>query len=213
MTNPKHHPDESLLFDYGSGSLARCARLVVSGHLAVCATCRRAVADVEEVGGALLNTLPAAVLRPDALDLALARIERPPPRVTLAPTPRSDWIAAPPEALEAARTRRRWGAPGVWVAPITRGPGKSRSYLLGVAAGMSMPRHTHRGSEMVCVLTGAYRDGDTIHGPGDFACSDETVEHQPHITGDRECVCLVAAENALVPRDWVGRLFQPIVGI
>lgn len=213
MTAPNHHPDESLLLDFGFGSLAQCPRLVVSGHLSVCATCRRAVADVEEIGGALLNTVAPALMRPDALDLALARIERPAGRMAATPERRAGWIAAPPEAIEAARTRRRWGAPGVWVAPVARGPGKARSYLLGVAAGMSMPLHTHRGSEMVCVLAGSYRDGDTVHSPGDFACSDDAIEHQPQITGDRECVCLVATENALVPRNWVGRLFQPIVGI
>jgi putative transcriptional regulator len=78
---------------------------------------------------------------------------------------------------------------------------------------MSVPRHSHRGRELVCVLKGAYRDGETLHRPGDFACSDEAVDHRPQITTDGECVCLVAAEGPLVPRDWVGRLFQPIVGI
>jgi putative transcriptional regulator len=66
---------------------------------------------------------------------------------------------------------------------------------------------------MVCVLKGAYRDGDVLYGPGDFASNDETVEHQPRITADGECVCLISAEGALVPRDWVGRFFQPFVGI
>jgi putative transcriptional regulator len=99
------------------------------------------------------------------------------------------------------------------VARVTKGPGRARSYLLGVAAGMSVPRHTHRGSELVCVLKGAYLDGDGVHRPGDFACNDEAVDHRPVITGDGECVCLVAADEPLVPRDWVGRLFQPLVGI
>jgi putative transcriptional regulator len=66
---------------------------------------------------------------------------------------------------------------------------------------------------MVCVLKGAYRDGDVLHRPGDFACSDETVEHQPRITTEGECVCLIAAEGALIARDWMGRIFQPLVGI
>jgi putative transcriptional regulator len=209
---PQHHPGATLLVDYGTGALERNARLVVAGHLGVCESCRRAVAETEEVGGALLAVLPPARLQPDALAIALARIERPAP-VAIVPTSRSDWIAVPPEVIEAARTRRRWAAPGVWVAPVARGPGKARSYLLGIAAGMAVPRHTHRGAELICVLKGAYRDREAIHGPGDFACNDETVEHQPRTTADGECVCLVAAEGALVPRDWVGRLFQPLVGI
>ena len=209
---PQHHPAATLLVDYATGALDRNARLVVAGHLGVCESCRRGVAETEEAGGALLAALPPARLQPDSLAITLARIERP-PTVAIIAEPPSDWIAVPSEVIEAARDRRRWAAPGVWVAPVARGPGNARSYLLGIAAGMGVPRHTHRGAEMICVLKGAYRDGDALHGPGDFACNDETVEHQPRITADAECVCLVAAEGALVPRDWVGRLFQPLVGI
>ncbi|MDB5479596.1 MAG: anti-ECFsigma factor, ChrR [Caulobacteraceae bacterium] len=209
---PQHHPTETLLVDYGTGALDRNARLVVAGHLGVCESCRRVVAEIEELGGALLAALAPAPLQPDALDMALARIERPAP-VAITSTAPNDWIAVPWEVIEAARTRRRWAAPGVWVAPIARGPGKARGYLLGIAAGMGVPRHTHRGAEMICVLKGAYRDGDALHRPGDFAWNDETVEHQPRITSDGECVCLVAAGGPLVPRDWMGRIFQPLVGI
>jgi putative transcriptional regulator len=198
--------------DFGVGSLDRNVRLVVEGHLGACEDCRRAVAETEDVGGALLASLQPVEMRADALAMALGRIERPDPK-TFAPTAPVDWIAAPPEVIVAARTRKRWAAPGVWVAPVARGPGRSRSYLLGVAAGMGVPRHTHRGAEMICVLKGGYRDGEAIHGPGDFAWNDETVEHQPRITPDGECVCLIAAEGALVARDWVGRIFQPFVGI
>jgi len=208
----QHHPDAALLLDYGAGGLDRNARLVVDGHIGVCERCRRAVARTEEVGGALLAALPPAPMRADALAMALARIERPAPMAPT-PSPPAGWIAAPPEVIVAARTRRRWAAPGVWVAPIARGPGAARSYLLGIAAGMGVPRHTHRGAEMICVLKGTYRDGEAVHGPGDFAWNDETVEHQPRITADGECVCLIAAEGALVARDWVGRIFQPFVGI
>jgi putative transcriptional regulator len=210
---PQHHPAAFLLVEYAAGSLDRNARFVVAGHLGACEECSRIVAETEEVGGALLASLPPAPLQPDALALALARIERPAPEPVAAVSAPSEWITVPTEVIEAARLRRRWAAPGVWVAPIARGPGRSRSYLLGVAAGMGVPRHTHRGSEMVCVLKGAYRDGDTLHRPGDFACSDETVEHQPKITAEGECVCLVAAEGALIARDWMGRIFQPFVGI
>jgi putative transcriptional regulator len=209
---PQHHPAATLLVDYGTGALDRNARLVVAGHLGVCERCRRAVAETEEVGGALLAALRPISMHPDALALALARIERPTPAL-IVPSAPDDWISVPPEVLEAARTRRRWAAPGVWVAPVARGPGRARSYLLGIAAGMAVPRHTHRGAELICVLKGAYQDGDALHRPGDFACNDETVEHRPRITADGECVCLVAAEGALIPRDWVGRIFQPLVGI
>lgn len=211
--SPRHHPDEGLLLDFATGAMAPGPRLVVAAHLSACQACRAAVAGAEAVGGALLATLAPAAMRTDALALALARIERPDPVIPPAEPARSDWIEVPQEVLRAAAKRRRWAAPGVWVAPIGEGPGPARSYLLRVGAGMTMPRHTHRGPEMILVLKGAYADGEIRHQAGDFACNDESIEHQPRITADGECVCLVAAHGALVPRDWVGRLFQPIVGI
>ena len=211
--SPIHHPDESLLIDHATGALDIGARLVIGGHLGACPACRATVADIEAVGGALLSTLAPAAMDRDALSLALARIERPAPVEPPRPQGPSDWIAIPPEAMNAAAKRRRWAAPGVWVAPVSQGPGGARSYLLRVGAGMSVPRHTHRGAEMILVVKGAYSDGEVRHGPGDFAVNDESVDHQPRATSDGECVCLIATDEALVPRDWVGRLFQPFVGI
>jgi putative transcriptional regulator len=212
---PRHHPSEDLLVEFATGVLSLGARLVVTVHLGACSTCRVAVAEAEAIGGALLAALPPAPLQDHALALALAQIERPPPTppLPIALTFQKDWISVPREVLEAAEKRRRWAAPGVWVAKVGHGPGDARNYLLGVAAGMYVPRHTHRGREMVCVLQGAYRDGDALHAPGDFACNDETVEHRPQVTADGDCVCLIAADSRLVPRDWIGRIFQPLVSI
>ena len=209
---PSHHPDPDLLIDCAAGRLAAGQRLVISAHLGVCAACRPDVRMVEAVGGVLLDALVPVAMTPDATALALARIERPFAMAHVVPA-RADWIAAPQAALYAVRHRRRWAAPGVWVAPISRGPQHLRTYLLGIGAGISVPRHTHRGAEMMCVLKGAFHDGADVYGPGDFAYGDTAIEHKPMIPPDRDCVCLVAVEGALIPRDWVGRLFQPLVGI
>ncbi len=187
--------------------------MVLSSHLMACPACRDSIARFEAVGGALLSALPPATLHKDALALALARIERPVPPAPATTGPIAGWITTPADVVRAARDRRRWAAPGVWVASVTRGPGRASTYLLGVAAGMTVPRHTHRGAEMVCVLKGAYVDDDVRHAPGDFAFNDDSVDHRPGITAEGDCVCLVFTEAPLVPRDWVGRLFQPLVGI
>jgi len=211
--NPAHHPAPERLLEFASGSLEAGRRLVVASHLWACEACARQASLAEAVGGVLLDDLPPAELSSDALARALARIETPAPPPPFPPsaTP-ADWIMVPPEVSWAAR-RRRWAAPGVWVAPVARGPGGERSYLLRVGARMSVPRHTHRGTEMVCILKGAFVDRGFVYGPGDFVESDEEIDHRPTITGEGECVCLVAADHALVPRDWVGRLFQPLVRI
>lgn len=211
---PRYHPSEERLLEHATGTLGSGPRLVIAAHLRACPACSAEVRLIEAVGGVLLENLPLTTLRADALAQALARLERPQidtPAGMIVQQP--EWISVAPVVLDAARRRRRWAAPGVWVAPVTGVAGGARTNLLRVGPGMSIPRHTHRGSELICVLKGGYADGGAVHGPGDFAESDDSVEHTPVITTDGECVCLVFADGRLVPRDWVGRLFQPIVRI
>ena len=211
--SPTRHPSEDLLLDYARGALEPGRALVVAAHLGACPVCRAAARFAEAVGGALIEEAAPAELAPDALAKVLAQIDGPPPPPTRPRQP-GDWIKVPSEVLVAAERHRRWAAPGVWVANVTGSPRAGpRSYLLRVAAGMAVPRHTHKGKEFVCVLKGAFEDRGVIYGPGDFAESDEDVEHRPHVTRDGECVCLAAADSALVPRELIGRLFQPFVGI
>ena len=210
---PRHHPSCDRLLEFATGALTAHRRLVVGAHLQACATCAAEVAVNEAIGGALLSALPAAQMDDDALARALARIERPAPAPPTSPALAPDWDVVPPRAVEAARKRRRWAAPGVWVAPVHEGPFGHRTYLLGMGPGIAVPRHTHRGSEMVCVLKGEFEDFGVIYRPGDFCESGETVVHRPRVTDMGECVCLIAADAALVARDWVGWIFQPFIRI
>lgn len=214
----RHHPSDALLVDHAAGSLGPARAMVVATHVHACSHCQARVAAAEAAGGALLEDLPGAPMAPDALDLALARLEQPesipsPPRDrTQAPHPK-DWIRVPPEVAEAA-ARKRWVAPGVWVAPIDTGtPGGPLSYLLRVGQGMRMPQHTHDGAELTLVLKGAFMDGSDHFGPGDVSEVDGEVDHSPKIMGGEECVCLVACDNRLIVRDWLGRIVQSYAGI
>jgi putative transcriptional regulator len=212
---PNHHPSEEMLFDHARVALEPGRALVVAAHLSACPLCRANIRFTEAIGGALLGELEPSEMTEHALDLALARIERPaPPQPPQAPQP-EDWIRIPADVRAAANSGRRWVAPGVWVANVTGDArqGGPRSYLLRVAAGMAMPRHTHKGSEFSCILKGAFEDRGVIYGPGDFTECDDDVTHRPHITADGECVCLAATDNSLVPRSVIGRIFQPFVGI
>ena len=214
MNQPTRHPSEDLILDYARGALEAGRALVLAAHLGACPACRATLGLAEAVGGALLDEIEPAALEPDALAKALAKLDAPRPPPAAAQQPPDEWIRVPADVIAAARRHKRWAAPGVWVAPVTRDRRTgARSYLLGVAAGMAVPRHTHKGSELVCVLKGAFEDRGVIYGPGDFAESDEQVEHRPHVTRDGECVCLAAADHPLVPRDLIGRLFQPLVRI
>lgn len=214
MIPPTRHPSEDLILDFARGALERGRTLVLAAHFSACPACRAAVRFAEAVGGALIDEIEPAALEPDALAQALARLDAPPPPPGAAQRPPDDWIRVPAEVIAAAKRHKRWAAPGVWVAHITGGAKAwPRAYLLGVGAGIAVPRHTHEGKEFVCVLKGAFEDRGAIYRPGDFVESDEAVEHRPRVTRDGECVCLTAADHALAPRDLIGRLMQPLVRI
>ena len=214
MTAPRLHPSDEMIFDYARGALDAGRALVVETHIGACAACRTGARIAEAVGGALLTELPPTPMAPDALERALASLERPAPASSAPARGPSDWIDVPPAVLDAYRTRKRWAAPGVWVATVShdRRSGK-RTYLLGIGANIAVPRHSHRGRELTCVLKGAFADGPTVHAAGDFVECDEAIEHQPKTTADGECVCLIAVDHRLVPRSWMAHVLQPFVGI
>jgi putative transcriptional regulator len=210
----RRHPSEEMILDLARGALEPGRALVLRAHLGACPACHAQLRLAEAVGGALVDELAPAELAADALERALAAIDRPPPPPAARAAPPPGWIRVPADVLEAAERRRRWAAPGVWVAPISRDRATgARSYLLGIGPGIAVPTHTHKGAELVCVLKGAFEDRGEVYRPGDFAESDESTQHQPRVTRDGDCVCLVAADSALVPRSLIAHLFQPFVRI
>ena len=148
--NPRHHPSPDILAAYASGALDAGFALVVGAHAEACSACRAQIAAYEASSGAALSRLPAAEVAPDALSRVMARLEE----------------AAPPPAVDARPLlerlplkRKRWVAPGVWVAGVdTPHARENRVYLLSVKAGGLTARHEHVGAEFCTVLKGAYRD-------------------------------------------------------
>jgi putative transcriptional regulator len=66
-----------------------------------------------------------------------------------------------------------------------------------IQPGTALPRHTHRGTEMILVLSGGFRDRGQQFLRGDVAISDEAVEHRQLIDEDGGCVCLSVTDAPL----------------
>lgn len=208
----QHHPSEPTLAIYATGSLGRLPGLVVATHLSFCPTCRATAHIAETVGGLLLEQLPPTPLAPDALDRTLARLDG------LSDAPRhmdgtskllgrhpSVW----PPPLHGLRVGRfRWLAPGVHFAELLRS-GDELLGLLRLRAGVAVALHGHRGTELTCVLEGAYRDDTGLYGPGDLEEADKQVRHRPLVHGPGDCLCLVATYGRLRFATMRSRLWQP----
>ncbi len=218
-----HHPAEDMLWDHYRGALKPGLDLVVRSHVERCSHCRNDLKLFDAVGAAMLDEVDGAAMGDNALELALARIERPeaPVAAPVRPARKTPAFLAGvdlPEALKAARIHgRHWVAPGVWLARVEVGDDVGSkggpTYLMRVPPGMAMPVHTHRGRETTVVLKGGFKDDAHSYGVGDFVCCDEADCHSPATEADEDCICLIAQERPIVPLTWLGRILQPFARI
>jgi putative transcriptional regulator len=217
MNSVHHHVTEDLLWDYHRGTLPLGLSLTVATHLELCPHCRAEAAVFDAVGGALLDDIEGVEISDSALDLALARIERPEEPVRSVARSQHEFLAGfdlPDTVTAAPIANRYWAAPGVWMAPVyfDDGPKGSKTFLMHVKAGMTMPEHTHRGPEVTLVLKGRFSDVYGEYVKGDIAvCADEHC-HSPAIL-DEDCLCLVWQQAAIVPKTLLGKLLQPFARI
>jgi len=218
MTYISHHPDELILLDFHRGRLASGQALLVRAHLEMCAHCRSTLHLFEAIGGSFLEETAPVEMAADALELAIARIERPEsvseePRASVQPAYLSD-KDLPACLRQAAFKKRYWGAPGVWMAHLdTPQKGRNLTYLMCVRGGMKMPLHGHEGMEMTLVLSGSFSDDNGVYRPGDCVVCEEGDPHSPLIAADEDCLCLIAALAPIAPKTVLGKLLQPFARI
>ncbi|MGA9658320.1 MAG: ChrR family anti-sigma-E factor [Asticcacaulis sp.] len=216
MSAPQHHPDDMLLWDYHRGACSPGLSLTLSAHLSFCQHCCNELRLMDNIGGALLEEVQGVDMSDSALELALARIDRPVDAPAIRQVPAFlKGLALPTALRQAAFKNRYWAAPGVWLAPldIEHAPKGSKTFLMHVAAGMVMPEHTHRGMEATLVLKGRFSDCFGAYGVGDFIVCDDRHSHSPMIADDEDCLCLAAQDAAIIPKTLLGKLLQPFARI
>ncbi|HUN51512.1 MAG TPA: ChrR family anti-sigma-E factor [Candidatus Sulfotelmatobacter sp.] len=209
---PMHHLTQELLVDYASGALTEASATLVASHLVLCPACRRELAGIEALGGALLDEAPPAALSAQAFDAVMRKLDEPaatePPTgadIPGLPRPLARHVGKPIEALAWRRM-----LPGLLYFPLPL-QGAAKSYLLRIKPGRAMPRHSHGGNEMTLVLRGSYTDRLGEFRPGDVAIVDAAIDHRPVAGHDGDCICLAVTEAPLVLTGPVGRLFRPFV--
>lgn len=214
---PRHHPSARILAACAAGDLTTEAALVVRAHLTFCAECQSRLSSLEAAEAAKMQAALPEGLAPDALAHTLARLDRPAPRSASSARaqrgPPTSYL--PTDLRTVTLSRRRWLAPGVWLAFVgarSRGdPG--RSYLLGARAGATLPSHGHDGREWVCVLSGEFSDQSGIHRAGDFIVTPDGANHRLVVGPNAPCICLIHTEARLKVEGLLGRLAQVLGGI
>jgi putative transcriptional regulator len=216
---PNSHPiPDEFLLDYAAGTAPEPITVLVATHVALGGKSRAALRNLEAAGGALLNNIVPMPVTPDALQRVMARLgpqdqpaqpARPSgrPPVSALPGPLQRYV---PDGLASLPWRSRgWGLAEAVLPCATSSP--YRMSLLRIGAGGGIPRHTHRGPELVLVLAGGFSDQHGHYGRGDICYADETVEHRPTADPDGECLCLAVTRGPIRLKGLLGLLLTPFI--
>ena len=224
----EHHISDELLMDYAGGALEEGWSIAVATHLALCPKCRTRYSMMESAGGALLEKITCtADETSDQTSWAALQA-----KLSIEPNAPKDPGTRAPAALRASERsssipeplrsylggdidQLRWRALGLgaYHYPVKTAENTISVRLLRIPAGKPVPEHSHNGRELTLVLSGAFRDGENVFGPGDFEETDETVNHQPIAEPGEDCVCLAVTDAPLKFRSRLVRLIQPLIGI
>lgn len=214
-----HHPQDDLLLGLAAGRLSAGAALVVSAHLEVCGECRARLHTLQAVGGEVLEQATPVAPAPGAWERTLASIDAPapPPVVAAAAQPPAAWPAEVkwPASLGGCTVSKwHWMGPGMRFARVQVPSAPQDSlFLLRIGAGRSLPRHTHKGTELTQVLSGTFHDGRALFAAGDFDDADGDVHHQPVVRDGAECICLAYLDAPLRFDGRIAGLIGGMVGL
>lgn len=214
-----HRLGDEWLMAYAAGALSEGQSLLVAAHLSFLDDAAERLAVAEAAGGALLETVAPDLMAPDALAQTLARLDAPLPAAP-APAPRAaggdplpaplrDWLGGGIDDL-------KWSflGPGMKKVKLWRGgPNDQRLWMLRAQPGIQVPKHGHRGTELVLVLKGSFSDPHGRFRPGDVEESDDSRMHALGIDEGEECICLALTEGPIRFESWPARLVQPFIGL
>lgn len=211
-----HHFDDATLIAYSSGTLTKGMALLVESHLEMCGQCMEQVQTSNRIGGDLLRSIEPVAMNSGSLDRMLGLLDAVEPEVEAATkaAPRGEVPASLAAVIGDDLEALDWKTMGMGVQQYDlKLGGNGAARLLRIQPGVSVPHHTHTGSELTLILRGSYSDEIGRFQVGDVADLDDQLEHQPIVDTDHECICLIATDAPLKFSGLMGKLVQPFIGL
>jgi putative transcriptional regulator len=212
----RHHPKDSTLADFAAGTLDEGRSLVVASHLAMCGACRGFVSALEEAGGQMLECVEPVAMAEGAAARALQAVSERATAVAYASQDRAPrvspvWQPEQKTLLGYELGPWRWVSPGLHYRSVHVPRGETRVFMLKAVPGLKIPAHKHTGTELTCVLAGAFIHEAGRYAAGDCDDADQEDGHSPVIDEGEECICLVAMQGHIQMTGMLGRLIQPFI--
>jgi putative transcriptional regulator len=212
------HPDSRLMNEYSAGSLPLAQSACVSIHLNYCEQCQRQSRRLQQMGSALFERLTPQQVDDSLLDSVLARLGEEPPL-----TYGSEGVAAGasddgyPALVQRLMTGNyddlEWKrvSSALQVSHLRTGDVDHEFALYHIKAGGSIPKHTHRGTELTLVLEGSFSDEEGVYQQGDFLMRDSEDVHSPTAARTADCVCIGVLDAPIRFTGWNYRLLNPFL--
>ena len=219
----QYHPSDDWLALYASGAADEQTEALIAAHLTYCPACRRAVAQHEEIAGALLEgeTTPNAEVVAGVEEILQTTTPTEPsaskaaPQGTLneiAPRPLVNYVYNNTGVSDVKALKWTYYGPGIKRAIIVGDRDAALVRLVKAEPGSKFPDHDHGSDELTLVLTGAYRDHTGRFAAGDVQCAPAALSHQPVVENEGICFAFVVSEKPAILKKLAARIAQRFVG-
>ncbi len=194
---------ETLLVEYASGCLDEAHALVVSTHITLSPSARKAVARSEALGGSMLQDCCSPVeMKKDALDCVMAKLDRAEKisaeceeKLSKAengfmPSCLQKYMHCPCSALGWKKA-----GDGLHTVSVKTTCSGSKARLMKVEAGKQVGPHMHGTQEITLVLEGSFRDHNRSYARGDLVVMEKDIAHVLFADDQAGCICLVVRKR------------------
>ena len=213
-SQPKHHPDESILMDLSSGSLSEGVSALIEAHLSSCQKCSEIKYYFDSLGGELLNEITPVKMKNNLVEKItsedearknLSDFEKSPD--TLIPTSLNKWIK---DGLSNLQWIKR--GKGLEEFAVKINNTIDTLLLYRIQAGKALPKHSHEGEEVTLVLSGGFSDEHGHYLPYDIVFADKNITHTPVADDDGECIVAVVKNGSIRLSGALGKVIEMVVG-
>jgi putative transcriptional regulator len=214
-TTVRHHPEGRLLNEFASGSLPLAQSACVSVHLHFCDRCRRQTQQLQQVGAELFHKLEPEDIDDSLLDGLLERLDEEPPLTYSNRGSSHEGPVLVQRLMTGDYEDLRWKriSSALQIAHLRTGDPEHEFALYHIKAGGSIPKHTHRGTELTLVLEGSFSDEEGVYQQGDFLLRDAEDVHTPTACKTADCICIGVLDAPIKFKPWNFRVLNPFLSL
>jgi putative transcriptional regulator len=208
-----HHPDTRILNEFAAGSLPLAPSVCVSVHLHYCEHCQRQEQQLNEMGAGLFDHLAPQQVDDALLEGVMARLDEPAPLTHEQRVVEGEKPPLVQRLMSGDYQDLEWQRMGssLQISRLRTGDPSNEFALYHIKAGGSIPRHSHRGTELTLVLEGSFSDEEGIYQQGDFLERDAAHTHTPTAAQTADCICIGVLDAPIRFKAWNYRMLNPFL--